>query len=43
MHYTAVAGDTLRVVVPEFNILRLCIMYEYHDDPTGGHSGREKT
>ena len=43
MKYTAVAGDTPRVVVPDHGDLRLRIMYEYHDAPTGGHCGREKT
>ena len=43
LKYTAVAGDTPRVVVPEYGDLRLRIMYEYHDAPTGGHRGREKT
>ena len=43
MYYTAVAGDTPRVVVPDHNNLRLRIMYKCHDDPTGGHRGMEKT
>ena len=42
LYYTAVAGDTPRVVVPTHNDLRLRIMYECHDAPTGGHRGREK-
>ena len=42
LKYSAVAGDTPRVVVPDLN-LRLLIMYEYHDAPTGGHRGRAKT
>ena len=43
LYYTVVAGDTPRVVVPTHNDLRLRIMYECHDAPTGGHRGREKT
>ena len=43
MKYSVVTGDTPRVVVPEHGDLRLRIMYEYHDAPTGGHRGREKT
>ena len=41
--YTAVADDTPRVVVPNYDNLRLSIMFEYPDAPTGGHRGREKT
>uniref|UniRef100_A0AAV1T3U5 Integrase catalytic domain-containing protein n=1 Tax=Peronospora matthiolae TaxID=2874970 RepID=A0AAV1T3U5_9STRA len=43
MYYTAVTGDTPRVVIPDDNDLLLRIMFEYHDAPTGGHRGREKT
>ena len=43
MYYTAVAGDTPRVVVPTHNDLRLRILYECHDAPSSGHCGREKT
>ena len=43
IQYSAVAGDTPRVIVPDHGDLRLCIMYEYHDAPLGGHCGREKT
>ena len=43
LQYSAVAGDTTRVVVPDHDDLRLRIMYEYHEAPVGGHSGREKT
>uniref|UniRef100_A0AAV1TJ74 Integrase zinc-binding domain-containing protein n=1 Tax=Peronospora matthiolae TaxID=2874970 RepID=A0AAV1TJ74_9STRA len=39
----AVSGDTPRVVIPDDTDLRLRIMFEYHDAPTGGHRGREKT
>ena len=42
LYYTAVAGDKPRVVVPAHNNLRLRILYECHDAPTGGHRGREK-
>ena len=41
LYYTAVAGDTHRVVVPAHNNLRLRILYECHDAPIGGHRGRE--
>ena len=43
LYYTAVAGDTPRVVVPTHNDLRLRILYECHDAPPGGYRGREKT
>ena len=43
LFYTAVTGDTPRVVIPTHNDLRLRIMYECHDAPTSGHRGREKT
>ena len=43
LYYTAVAGDTPRVVVPTHNDLRLRILYECHDAPPGGNRGREKT
>ena len=33
LYYTAVAGDTPRVVVPIIMILRLRILYECHDAP----------
>ena len=42
LYYTAVAGDTPRVVVPAHNDLRLRIMYECHDAPTCGLRGLEK-
>ena len=42
LKYSAVAGYTPRVVVPDHGDLRLSVMYEYHDAPTGGHRGREK-
>ena len=43
LYYTAVTGDTPRVIIPTHNDLRLRIMYECHDAPTSGHRGREKT
>uniref|UniRef100_A0AAV1UYY0 Integrase zinc-binding domain-containing protein n=1 Tax=Peronospora matthiolae TaxID=2874970 RepID=A0AAV1UYY0_9STRA len=43
LYYTAVSGDTPRVVIPDDTDLRLRIMIEYHDAPIGGHRGREKT
>ncbi|KAG6615942.1 reverse transcriptase [Phytophthora cinnamomi] len=41
--YNAVDDNAIRVVVPNDHDLRLRIMYEYHDAPTAGHLGREKT
>ncbi|EGZ21589.1 hypothetical protein PHYSODRAFT_262200, partial [Phytophthora sojae] len=41
--YSAVDDNADRVVVPNDHVLRLRIMYEYHDAPTAGHPGREKT
>ena len=41
--YTAVADDTPRVVVPNYDDLVLSIMFEYPDAQTGEHRGREKT
>ncbi|KAG6615639.1 reverse transcriptase [Phytophthora cinnamomi] len=41
--YNAVVDNADRVVVPNDHDLRLRIMYEYHDAPTAGHLGREKT
>ena len=43
LKYSAVAGDTPRVVVPDHGDLRLRIMDEYHDASNGGRRGREKT
>ena len=42
-YYTAVADDTPRVVVTAHDDLRLRIMFEGHDAPSGGHRGRENT
>ena len=43
LYYTAVNGDTPRVVVPAKHDLRLRIMFECHHAPISGHRGREKT
>ncbi|KAG3116511.1 hypothetical protein PI124_g4866 [Phytophthora idaei] len=42
LHRT-VDDDMNRIVVPNDYDLRMRIMYEYHDAPTAGHPGREKT
>ena len=39
LYYTAVTGDTPRVVVPTRNDFLLRIMYECHDAPPSGHRG----
>ncbi|KAG4040809.1 hypothetical protein PC123_g23656 [Phytophthora cactorum] len=41
--YSAVDDDVIRVVVPNNYDLRMRIMYKYHDAPTAGHPGRERT
>ncbi|GMF24343.1 unnamed protein product [Phytophthora fragariaefolia] len=41
--YSAVDDNADRVVVPYDHELKLRITYEYHDAPTSGHPGREKT
>ncbi|KAG3155659.1 hypothetical protein PI126_g9085 [Phytophthora idaei] len=41
--YSAVDDDVIRIVAPNDYDLRMRIMYEYHDSPTAGHPGREKT
>ncbi|KAG3221135.1 hypothetical protein PC129_g8130 [Phytophthora cactorum] len=41
--YSAVDDNVIRIVVPNDYDLRMRIMYEYHDAPTAGHPGREKT
>ncbi|KAG2913750.1 hypothetical protein PC115_g11903 [Phytophthora cactorum] len=43
LQYSAVDDDVIRIVVPNDYDLRMRIMYEYHDVPTTGHPGREKT
>ena len=40
LYYIAVADDTPRVVVPNNDDLRLRIMFECHDAPSGGHRGK---
>ncbi|KAG3129125.1 hypothetical protein PC128_g26902 [Phytophthora cactorum] len=39
----AVDDDVICIVVPNDYDLRMRTMYEYHDAPTAGHPGREKT
>ncbi|KAF1328883.1 Pol protein, partial [Globisporangium splendens] len=41
--YAVEQGDTARIVVPNDEGLRHRLLYEYHDSPSGGHLGREKT
>ncbi|GMF62286.1 unnamed protein product [Phytophthora fragariaefolia] len=41
--YSAVDDNADRVVVPDDPELKLRVIYEYHDAPTSGHPGREKT
>uniref|UniRef100_H3H6A7 Reverse transcriptase domain-containing protein n=1 Tax=Phytophthora ramorum TaxID=164328 RepID=H3H6A7_PHYRM len=41
--YSAVDDNADRIVVPDDHELKLKITYEYHDAPTSGHPGREKT
>ncbi|GMF22433.1 unnamed protein product [Phytophthora fragariaefolia] len=41
--YSAVDDNADRVVVPDDHELKLRITYEYHNAPTSGHPGREKT
>ncbi|GMF42897.1 unnamed protein product [Phytophthora fragariaefolia] len=41
--YSAVDDNADRVVVPDDPELKLRITYAYHDAPTSGHRGREKT
>ena len=43
VRYRVHADDSDRIVVPNDYDLRLQIIFEYHDAPTGGHRGREKT
>ncbi|KAF1332749.1 reverse transcriptase, partial [Globisporangium splendens] len=43
LYYAVEDGDTARVVVPNDEGLRHRLLYEYHDNPSGGHLGREKT
>ncbi|GMF16385.1 unnamed protein product [Phytophthora fragariaefolia] len=41
--YSAVDDNADRVVVPDDHELKFRITYEYHNAPTSGHPGREKT
>ncbi|KAE8897346.1 hypothetical protein PF003_g18937 [Phytophthora fragariae] len=41
--YSADDDNADRIVVPDDHELKLRITYEYHDAPTSGHQGREKT
>ncbi|GMF62215.1 unnamed protein product [Phytophthora fragariaefolia] len=41
--YSAVDDNADRVVLPDYPEPKLRITYEYHDAPTSGHPGREKT
>ncbi|KAL4115762.1 hypothetical protein PRIC2_012768 [Phytophthora ramorum] len=41
--YSAVDDNADRIVVPDDHELKLKITYEYHNAPTSGHPGREKT
>ena len=43
LYYQSNADDAQRIVVPDDMMLKLQIMYEYHDASTSGHRGREKT
>ena len=43
LYYTAIADDTPLVDVPDHDDLRLRIMFECHDAPSGGHRVREMT
>uniref|UniRef100_K3XC99 Reverse transcriptase domain-containing protein n=1 Tax=Globisporangium ultimum (strain ATCC 200006 / CBS 805.95 / DAOM BR144) TaxID=431595 RepID=K3XC99_GLOUD len=43
LYYAVEVEDTARVVVPNDEGLRHRLLYEYHDSPSGGHLGREKT
>jgi transposase InsO family protein len=43
LYFRTEEGDDWRVVVPSDYDLRNRILFEYHDAPTAGHPGREKT
>ncbi|KAF1319508.1 reverse transcriptase, partial [Globisporangium splendens] len=43
LYYAVEKGDTARVVVPNDEGLRHRLLYEYHDSPSAGRLGREKT
>ncbi|KAE9018299.1 hypothetical protein PR003_g12332 [Phytophthora rubi] len=41
--YSAVDDNADCIVVPDDHVLKLRITFEYHNAPTSGHPGREKT
>ena len=43
LYYQVDSSDPLRIVVPNDDSLKLRILGEFHDCPTAGHLGREKT
>ncbi|KAF1318425.1 Pol protein, partial [Globisporangium splendens] len=43
LYYAVDEGDPARIVVPNDEGLRHRLLYEYHDGPSSGHLGREKT
>ena len=43
LYYRSVVDEHPRIVVPNGTDLRLRVLYEYHDAPTCGHRGRDKT
>jgi hypothetical protein len=43
IYYRTDDGDAYRIAVPNDDDLRRKIMHEFHDVPTAGHLGREKT
>jgi len=43
LYYQVSKGDNPRIVVPSSEDLKHRILYEYHDSPTAGHPGRDKT
>jgi len=43
IYYAIDPSDPPRIVVPNDHDLRTRILYEFHDSPTSGHLGREKT
>lgn len=43
LYYAIEDGDSTRVVVPNDEGVRQRLLYEYHDSPSGGHLGRDKT
>ena len=43
LYYRVHEDDTPRIVVPNDDIIREKLIYEFHDTPMSGHIGREKT